>query len=1069
MQASALDGLLPPDERLSAFLSLLRAHSSSSAHLGLLDDNTLYGSLAFYLSSLAEPEHVGRLAHAVANSGAFWASPPPREGAARAAASADPPPLLVARAHNLARAVAQATTRRLDLLLRTHSGAIGWRTQRAFAHWAETIAQSAQPDSLLAAATGGVSDSSSSDAAGDTLFRAWAAAGADPALAGLYGTPLPRLAILTGLLLGLHAIREERARGVRPARGVKLGRLARSIETAWLATLSHSIEMIQICLSPASDESEAESESVLNGGSAPHPGPGPGPEASAVPLAPPLLITTSNPSSPESDPGLQDAWEKEFVRRQMLLEPSPYPSTWDLRARRTVWEPTILLAGQVGQYLHEKQVRAFLPAQAFVQVASDALLGLYEQHSVPACLRELSPGSLSRIETLQQDRLYPWIGPLSRLASFALGQSVLDLTPGEAQDLLLGTSGGPSDSGDEPIGSSNSEGTLIPPLLSRIEALSAEVAYMRRISPLWARRDSTPDDAEPTLPAETQRIMDTIWNELRRLVFSTTMLFDALTESLVDLMPSPTEPVDVHPDEKPLLHLPSSHPARLRPHRSAPNPITQSPVMGYDDARLELGRQEPSDDDHAFPPRAWRTDKASNIPEPYLRLIQVALLTYGHLYFVVHVFGSDTLTAYKRVFYSSVDLLGRDARASVSFLLHVDPRWVDADADAVADANANSLLAESSESANEVSRGADLSGRGRSPSKGNLSRTTFYLDVAEQLCPALPDALVEEVMLPLAQPFLQSSSLSAHAFESAHSFVLAVVASRKRVCKDLAFYYVPLLLEVRPFPHSCPPHHAPTHHLGYIVRCAHVHRSPVRFPPTCSLGTHNAAPSLCPWNRTVTIWPCMALYDPQLFPTSLSVEQFQLAFGVLMDTISSQDDAEAWWILVQLQEAVDRARAQLGLPCHDSPGSSGSSGPVPAQPVASQEPSEVGSAPRRGKGKEKENEVDRAPNRGNGTSPSPSHSHTLQILQVTYAAQLANTNLVLVRRVLSTVQGWILECRPGAPCGRGEQPGEQEERHAALCRAVWAALGRMDASGQEEGFHWWTTHRAAFGLPLTKL
>lgn len=138
---------------------------------------------------------------------------------------------------------------------------------------------------------------------------------------------------------------------------------------------------------------------------------------------------------------------------------------------------------------------------------------------------------------------------------------------------------------------------------------------------------------------------------------------------------------------------------------------------------------------------------------------------------------------------------------------------------------------------------------------------------------------------------------------------------------------------------------------------------------------------------------------------------------MLVDTISSVDDAEAMWALSQLQAAVDDGRTAL--------------------------------------------------------SKGQYSSADLSVLQSTYAAQLASINLVLFRRVLSVVHDWILEISPAKAQGKApesrESQGEKEERHHALCTAVWDALGRVDASAQEEGFRWWTQNRAKFGLPVTKL
>lgn len=163
-----------------------------------------------------------------------------------------------------------------------------------------------------------------------------------------------------------------------------------------------------------------------------------------------------------------------------------------------------------------------------------------------------------------------------------------------------------------------------------------------------------------------------LWTTFKSLIFSLTMTFDSMVEALIDVCPSPTETI-------------------------AADPNRRSGITGE-----------------------WNPVSSSNLPVAYVDIVQSVLQTYGHLYWIVNAFGTDGFTAYTRVFYSSLDILGRDAHACVKLMEMIEPT-----------ASLGNKL-----EMNEAKR----------------SGVTYYFDVAEQLTEALPDDLIERHLLPSCQP-----------------------------------------------------------------------------------------------------------------------------------------------------------------------------------------------------------------------------------------------------------------------------------------------------------------------------
>ena len=302
-----------------------------------------------------------------------------------------------------------------------------------------------------------------------------------------------------------------------------------------------------------------------------------------------------------------------------------------------------------------------LTSQSTINVASDAILGLYERHSVLSDLfREVSETqdgltlssdstTARKLNALTTDPLYPWLGPLSRLLAIALSQATLQLAPVDLASATLQT----------PLEATTSA------FFPRIRALSRDMETAWLASPLAGADESQ-------IAKESQELTKKLWNVFKSFIFSSTMAFDSLIESLIDMCPSPTITVPADPSRK-------------------------SGLTGK-----------------------WPPVSSSNLPPQYLKVVQSILQTYGHLYWIVGNFGAAGFTAYTRVFYSSLDILGRDAEQCVALLEMTEPA--------------------SSQDGKLVMNDARRSG------------VTYFFDVAEQLAGSLPDDLIEARLLPSCRP-----------------------------------------------------------------------------------------------------------------------------------------------------------------------------------------------------------------------------------------------------------------------------------------------------------------------------
>ncbi|WFD31499.1 hypothetical protein MSPP1_002536 [Malassezia sp. CBS 17886] len=173
----------------------------------------------------------------------------------------------------------------------------------------------------------------------------------------------------------------------------------------------------------------------------------------------------------------------------------------------------------------------------------------------------------------------------------------------------------------------------------------------------------------------------------------------------------------------------------------------------------------------------WPAVATSNTPVPYLSVLGDVLHIYLALYWVTQTFGLDGFESYRKVFYSALDVLSRDADASTQL--------VGALGEAVNGAHGETLVRAHGQRA------------ARSLSFVERTRATYVLLVTEQLVPELPEAMVDCVVLPLCRPYLEDTTYQ-DAFESAHAVVLALYTAQSAATLSLTPFYVHLLL--RSFP-----------------------------------------------------------------------------------------------------------------------------------------------------------------------------------------------------------------------------------------------------------------------------
>ncbi|WFD36180.1 hypothetical protein MCUN1_003057 [Malassezia cuniculi] len=451
---------------------LLLSPASSTQHIALLESNAFFGSIGHYLAALSLP-NVTDLTHLVVSSAALWTAPTPEKASA-------PTYPLVTRTVFVAQAAAFAVSERVPLIAK-HAPRTAKRELR---QWLRAI--------IAGAGIG------SADAAPRTL--------------------LPQLALLTGLLQGLDAVRSTRERV-----SIGFGRHAYALQQHWANVFSRLLD----------------SWSVARGTDA---------------------------------QWRRSAWA---LGSDGSRDDTPCTAVLSL---------AVLVAGAIADdLLHASN------NETLVRMAGPVLFGIYG--NVEGMFDDLqsadvvSVSATSRcsvwVNDVQTHPLYPKLGPLSRLVGGALRRCTETLSPEALDELCFGHAG----------------------------PLAALQATALHLDNSWSK-SALAGRSEDQIEMSSRRTTTLIWQTFKTLLFSVTMVYDALVEGIVDQLPSPT--------------------------------VTYA-ARGT----------EPS---------------TSNIPLTYLTALRSVLETFMHLYFVTSSFGLDGFEAYRKVFFACLDVLGRDGRASIGTL-----------------------------------------------------------------------------------------------------------------------------------------------------------------------------------------------------------------------------------------------------------------------------------------------------------------------------------------------------------------------------------------------------------------
>jgi len=375
-------------------------------------------------------------------------------------------------------------------------------------------------------------------------------------------------------------------------------------------------------------------------------------------------------------------------------------------------------AVQVMPFINSRRLES-LPAETLLRVTADRLLHPIEDSrllsSLSADVRKDDAGlvvlestspTAQRVKALQDHSAFRAIAPLSRILSGTLARLARKVPPAELGDRLFGsvTEGQALDGAsgaDAVIDGSGKPTTLLRRLQTYTQQLETE---------WWSSELALCTEAD--LAEQTKPVTKELWTVFKTLLFSITMIFDSLVDAIVDMCPSPT--------------------------------VTVMPAQTADGSSAK-----------------WGPVSTSNIPAQYLQCMHAVQTTYAHTYWITVTFGHDGFDVYRSVFYSSLDVLGRDGEACVALLEALVPH---------------------------LSYG---------PERLQVSTATHFMLVAEQIVGVLPDDMIEKLVLPICKPYLHSSA-NKYAFESAHTVLLAVFANDKDVAEKLAPFYLQLLLSIFP-------------------------------------------------------------------------------------------------------------------------------------------------------------------------------------------------------------------------------------------------------------------------------
>lgn len=388
--------------------------------------------------------------------------------------------------------------------------------------------------------------------------------------------PLPGLAIHTGLVAGLQAARAQRRR--EEGRGMSVGYALSRAEDEWCVALAECLE--------------------------------------------PLAAKRSSSGQDETD-----EWELEFKKRM-----GAHPSSDEDRTEVA----TLFLAAQVAPLIPQKKLEA-LASEPLVGVMSDVVLGLFEEsHLLDSIREDLVQGSdglvglrdaaktVERSAMMTRHPLFPLLGPLSRMLSLSLSSVVRSLPPAGLHDILFAEDGehGPAMATRMKSIAGRWQSQW---LSSRLSGLTEDQIGEQQIRTDHCDGPETRADVRRFLAPDARPRTTEMWSVFKTMLFSFTMIFDALMEAVVDVCPSPT--------------------------------IT-TPI------------------DASTPPQEgqkWPATSTSNIPLPLLEVTSTILITYSRLSWITSSFGSSTFEAYRRVFFEALDVIGRDGEASLALLDFIRP------------------------------------------------------------------------------------------------------------------------------------------------------------------------------------------------------------------------------------------------------------------------------------------------------------------------------------------------------------------------------------------------------------
>ncbi|KAK0551440.1 hypothetical protein OC845_002152 [Tilletia horrida] len=391
-------------------------------------------------------------------------------------------------------------------------------------------------------------------------------------------------------------------------------------------------------------------------------------------------------------------------------------------------------AAQVMPFINSRRLEP-LPQEIMLRLTTNHLINPIEDAAILSTLatdlsknaegklvlESFSP-TAQRMKILQSSDAFRTIAPLSRILSGTLSRLARKLPPAELSAYLFGlvveTKDGssaavPTAQPSPAVADQSNPGLATPEtLLRRLERLAKGLE-----ATWWNSELSTCKQEQMT--ESTQALTKELWSIFKTLLFSYTMIFDSLVEAVVDMCPSPTITI----------------------------PAAAQTGSSVTDASSTLP--------------GWGPITTSNIPTAYLQCMHAILTTYAHFYWVTSTFGHDGFDVYRSVFYSALDVVGRDGEACVGVMEALVPH-----------------LSHGPDSLQETS-------------------STYFMLVAEQLVAVLPDKMIEQLVLPVCKPYLTDAA-NKDAFESAHAVLLAIFEEDKGVVEDLAPYYIQLLISSFP-------------------------------------------------------------------------------------------------------------------------------------------------------------------------------------------------------------------------------------------------------------------------------